>query len=102
MDTDRIERISRRAYELWEEGGRRDGSADEDWRRAEQEDEARSGSGAAAADRGGAGETGSPKRPPRARPPGRSAEGAELPPKTPATSSGRKPGGGKPRTGRAS
>jgi hypothetical protein len=30
-------RIRQRAYELWEQGGRREGTADEDWRLAEEE-----------------------------------------------------------------
>lgn len=31
------EAISRRAYGIWEEGGRQEGSAESDWRQAEQE-----------------------------------------------------------------
>ncbi len=31
------QRIRQRAYELWQQGGRRDGRADEDWRLAEEE-----------------------------------------------------------------
>lgn len=36
-DADRTERIRRRAYQLWEDGGRQDGQADDDWHRAAQD-----------------------------------------------------------------
>ncbi len=34
---DQEQRVRQRAYELWVQGGRRDGRADEDWRLAEEE-----------------------------------------------------------------
>ncbi len=34
---DQEQRIRQRAYELWVQGGRRDGRADDDWRLAEEE-----------------------------------------------------------------
>jgi hypothetical protein len=37
MDTDRLERVRQRAYELWEQEGRPDGKAEEHWRRADAE-----------------------------------------------------------------
>ena len=39
-----IEEIKARAYELWVERGRPDGSSDQDWHRAEQELRAKNGS----------------------------------------------------------
>lgn len=36
-DQDREERIRRRAYKLWEDGGRQDGHAEDDWHRAAQD-----------------------------------------------------------------
>lgn len=47
-ESDREERIRRRAYQLWEDGGRQEGGAEEHWHRAAQdldrEDAERSGS----------------------------------------------------------
>jgi DUF2934 family protein len=37
MDTDRLERVRQRAYELWEQEGRPDGKEEEHWRRADAE-----------------------------------------------------------------
>ena len=37
MDSDREIEIARRAYEIWEREGRPDGTALDDWRRAEAE-----------------------------------------------------------------
>ncbi|MEM5327047.1 DUF2934 domain-containing protein [Paraburkholderia sp. JHI2823] len=37
MDEQRAERIRRRAYQLWQEGGAQQGKADEYWGRAERQ-----------------------------------------------------------------
>lgn len=37
LSPDVQDRIRRRAYELWEQGGRRQGRAEQDWLRAERE-----------------------------------------------------------------
>jgi hypothetical protein len=36
-DTEREERIRRRAYQIWEEGGRQHGQSDQDWSRAAED-----------------------------------------------------------------
>lgn len=37
LSADREERIRRKAYQLWEDGGRREGQAEEHWHRAAQD-----------------------------------------------------------------
>jgi Protein of unknown function (DUF2934) len=51
MDPDRQERISRRAYELWEQEGRPEGRSEEFWARAQAEIEG-PGTGTAPTDAG--------------------------------------------------
>ena len=43
MDNDRQKRIAARAYEMWEAAGRPEGTSDQDWSAAEQEDIAQAG-----------------------------------------------------------
>ncbi|APG95106.1 DUF2934 domain-containing protein [Sinorhizobium americanum] len=50
-----VERVRRRAYEIWEREGRLDGYHERHWHQAAKELESQSGVGAAASDRSGNG-----------------------------------------------
>lgn len=90
MATERDAAIRERAYHLWVEGGRRDGTSVQDWLRAEQDhgeaSTAASSRSTAAPAAAGRSKSSAPAK--RAAKPAREAEAAKP---TPASRPGRKP-----------